>query len=365
MSTPGGRKIQSPDDTAKRPTKRLCTTHELKSHSEEASLPSELWALVMPFLPYKDNIRCSILNKTFLTDVAPRVKLITVFSPSEMKVGPVARRFASVETAKIACLFRGDHIMHCGEYYSKRKQNDPEGVIVSDETIFLTVPFLSSLPALKEYWYGGYVEGNNSFVRFYDDWDDFMFPWDWYDERSVYDAGMNKDLMATLVMCLGGAYRSGLLKDTTKNADNYYICTHTYPSLVGAIETSTSERCPHCCAFFENFPLDQVSSIAVHGASNRDFCPTMEEIFRMIMKRPGGKKAISSKDFFCFNMDVAEALNAFEKFGLVPKISRADFVQYIREGKISRHQLENIQERLLQLGLPLQKGDVDLCRTLF
>lgn len=322
----------------------------------------------MPFLPYKDNIRCSILNTTFLKNVASRVKLITVFSPNEMKVGPVAQRFSAVETVKIACLFRGDHIMHCGEYYSKRKGNDPEGVVVSDETIFLAVPFLSSFPALKKYLFGGYVDGNNSFVRFYVDWDDFMFPWYGYDERSVHDTGMNIDLMATLVMCLGGAYRSCLLKDKAKDADNYYFCTRAHnESLVGAIANSTSERCPHCCAFFENFPLDQILSIAVNGTLNRDFCPTMEEAFRMIMKRPGGKKALSSNDLFFFNVHIHEALDVFEKLDLVPKISRADFLQCIKGRKILRHQLEDapIQERLLQLGLPLRKGDVDLCQTMF
>lgn len=155
MSTLGGRKIQSPEDTVDWPTKRLCTAseHEIKSLSEEAGLPPEVWAVVMPFLPYKDNICCSILNKTFLKDVASKVKLITVFSPNEMKVGPVARRFSAVETIYIACLYRGDHIMHCGEYYSKRKENDDElvDVIVSDESVSLDVPILSAFPALKPY----------------------------------------------------------------------------------------------------------------------------------------------------------------------------------------------------------------------
>ena len=309
-----GRKSQAPDDTADRPTKRLCTEHDLKSISDEAGLPPELWALVMPFLPYKDNIRCSILNRTFLKDVPSRVKLITVFSPNEMRVGPVARRFSAVETIYIACLYRGDHIMHCGEYYSKRKEDDDElvDVVVSDETVSLAAPFLSAFPVLKTYCFGGYVAGNNSFVRFYDDWDDFT--WDGYD-NDIKDIKWNTKHMDSLMVSLGGAYRSGLLKTTAKNAEQRFFCTNIF------LRKWNKDRCPVCCSFLENFPLDEVLAIVsaapLYGprAAPRNVCATIDDAFGMIMKRPGGRASLSSIDFFLSNLS-DDALDAFENFGL-------------------------------------------------
>ena len=60
-------------------------------------LPAELWALVMPFMPFRDVLRCSIVNKSFLNDVAPRVKRITVLNRAEMRFGKPASRFRGVE----------------------------------------------------------------------------------------------------------------------------------------------------------------------------------------------------------------------------------------------------------------------------
>ena len=56
---------------------------------------------------------------------------------------------------------------------------------------------------------GGYVEGNNSFVRFYDNWDGLMFPWVGYGD-DVQVMKWNIDKMDSLMVSLGGAYRSGL-----------------------------------------------------------------------------------------------------------------------------------------------------------
>ena len=52
-------------------------------------------------------------------------------------------------------------------------------------------------------------------------------------------------------------------------------------------------------------------------------------------------------------------LDALEEYmyGLVPKVSRADFLKCIREGAVTRNQLKGMQERLLRLGVPLQRSD--------
>ena len=69
-------------------------------------LPPDLWARVMPFIPFRDNLTCSILNKSFLNDVAPIIKQITVLNAEEMRAGKPASRFRGLKEVVIACLYR-------------------------------------------------------------------------------------------------------------------------------------------------------------------------------------------------------------------------------------------------------------------
>ena len=53
------------------------------------------------------------------------------------------------------------------------------------------------------------------------------------------------------------------------------------------------------------------------------------------MEMLDGKKALSSVDVFLSNMKKDQILDAFEKLGLrvVPKISRADILRFIKKGR--------------------------------
>ena len=70
-----------------------------------AHLSPDLWAIVLMFLPYRDILRGTILNRTFLREVSPKVRSIRIHTANQMRAIP-ARRFAGVTDIAIECLFQ-------------------------------------------------------------------------------------------------------------------------------------------------------------------------------------------------------------------------------------------------------------------
>ena len=139
-----------------------CRRHNDSDSSDTASLPHltpDIWATVMPFLPYRDNLKCTAVNRSFLRDVAPRVKWITVLSAAEMKARP-ARRFSGVEFVTVGCLIRNGRTMHGGDRYGEFDEvEDPLlGYEVDGEVVNLLTPFLCLFPSLKLARAGGYLD---------------------------------------------------------------------------------------------------------------------------------------------------------------------------------------------------------------
>ena len=69
-----------------------------------SDLPPDLWANILGYARYEDCLNALTVNKSFRNEVIPRVKEVAVFDKRALKVGP-ARRFTSVESVTIACLF--------------------------------------------------------------------------------------------------------------------------------------------------------------------------------------------------------------------------------------------------------------------
>ena len=63
---------------------------------------TNLWAKVVSALPFRDAVNCSVLNKSFLHEVSPRVDTLSIQRPAELHV-IVARRFSGVSTVRLSC----------------------------------------------------------------------------------------------------------------------------------------------------------------------------------------------------------------------------------------------------------------------
>ena len=159
------RRIDGEKDTADPNAKG--DTRENAGSSGLPHLPPDLWARVMPFMPYSDTLTCSILSRSFLNDVAPRINEIAVLNREEMRVGKPTTRFSGVEGVTIACIFRNpdgyEEPEHDdGKSFEFARLDDvktfehlcPE---VDNVVVSQALPFLLAFPSLSHANFGGFT----------------------------------------------------------------------------------------------------------------------------------------------------------------------------------------------------------------
>ena len=149
-----------------------------------AHLSPDLWAIVLMFLPYRDILRGTILNRTFLREVSPKVRSIRIHTASQMRAIP-ARRFAGVTDIVIECLF----------------QCSFDQMFFDREAVGMVVPFLCCFPALRRCSLGGLLAHAGE-----------MHYLEYGDRVTSGRPNMeNERLMRSLLIGICGAYRTGIL----------------------------------------------------------------------------------------------------------------------------------------------------------
>lgn len=332
--------------------------------SNTPHLTSDLWALVMPYLPYRDVLRCTSANKPFLKDVASRVKEITIMHSVELKVVP-ARRFAGVEKVTIACLFsvlegsdghrvsesetsaiRDEHGTYAGKLFDDTRIR--EGV--NPSVIGLTVPFISSFSSLLEVRVGIFIMNSWSGGKEYRMWYD-VDGIDWPNEDDATNE--TRAMIRSLQYSLCGAYESGSIPPNTRAPQVYCGRDHgTGPDY---------QACAMCVLRAKCYPL---RTIARHPERINP-CIREKEILSIILQRTGWREYLESQDFLLEVIGSIELCRYFydiiKERGLVPaKISREDVLQFTstRNNKWRATKLRGEHlELLLKLGVPVKASD--------
>ena len=334
-------------------------------------LPPDLWALVMSFMPYSDNLTCSVLNKSFLNDVAPRIKMITVLDREELRFGDPASRFRGVEGASIACIFRDPdgykRFQHNdGKSYEFSRWDDMvEGKELRPEVdaiaISRIVPFITNFPVLSKIVFGRlYIF--DGIDRFDECWQKkclVLMKWDvGYNKANIcYYAGSkrNHSSMRSLEHVIGGAYASSLLSDA--------VLVYGLPLREGCYyigddnQWGNREQCPHCNFFFDTFPLREV----IKQASSR--CVGASGRVNSMLKRQGGRDLLTSRelilDTYLYPRFFEQLANECQKRGLVANISRKVFLECLSDDQnCLKFRSHYIQNALVALGVLLRKADL-------
>eukprot|EP00562_Extubocellulus_spinifer_P025340 CAMPEP_0178678080 /NCGR_PEP_ID=MMETSP0698-20121128/36775_1 /TAXON_ID=265572 /ORGANISM="Extubocellulus spinifer, Strain CCMP396" /LENGTH=369 /DNA_ID=CAMNT_0020322395 /DNA_START=91 /DNA_END=1200 /DNA_ORIENTATION=+ len=287
-------------------------TTSSSSTSRSASLPHltpDIWATVMPFLPYGDNLNCTAVNRSFLNDVAPRVKSITVLAAAEMKAGP-ARRFSGVESVTIGCLLRRRRTMHGGDRYGQFDAfNEYE---VDGEVANLITPFLCLFPSLKLARAGGYVEyGFFSSVIGFKTYD-FIFL------SILRETEANDTVMRALEMAICGAYKLGVLSPgVTINGCSAPCRTSSRPNY----DRESNAYCHHCTERIKSYPIKRAV-----GLLSR-FCGRHTTGVKILLSRPEAAEYFADpKHFLICKVPVIESLIELDQ---VPSVTRQDVLDYL------------------------------------
>ena len=302
--SPKRRRIDGETDTTKPNDMKGDRISKLKDAGSSGlpHLPPDLWALVMPFMPFTDNLTCSILNRSFLKDVAPRIKEIAVLNRGEMRVGKLTTRFSGVEDVTIACLFCNpggfEEPYHHDDYSFEFARLDdvkrwehlcPE---VDNIVVSRTLPFLLAFPSLSHAYFGRFYMIE---TKFYGNAFSYISPYDgksyprWHSELIQWvhpvfamssllirsdESRRNCQLIQSLELQVAGAYSSGSI------AESVYVSRFS-KNCFSDVTEERNEMCPHCTLCNNAFPFDNV----VRAAPDR--CTSADSVVQSILKRKG------------------------------------------------------------------------------
>ena len=119
-----------------------------KPISTQQRLPSTLLGTVFDHLPYSEVRRALQTGKEISTTVAQNVQTLNIMAPNEMDA-IAARRFPNVEQVNILCLFDCEH----------SGPRDRPKLTLKPQVVSRIVPFLISIPKLRQVSCGGFVFG--------------------------------------------------------------------------------------------------------------------------------------------------------------------------------------------------------------
>ena len=313
-------------------------------------LTPDLWALVLSFTPYLDNLRCIAVSRSFLHVVAPRVAEIAVMSSSELKTRP-AHRFKAVGKVTVGCLYRHRRIMHGGHRYGQYDElgSDRKSRLEVDRnTATSVVPFLSAFPSLKEVRLGWYSSEGN-FAE--------------YDGSSDIFDHLSEDLDKDIIMLRGlhaaicGAYRSRAIPSDTKVSGIDIFCQN-----VAAVPGPEPPRyCPRCSDSIECFPVEKVArGIRLYHYP----CVPQDAAVDMCLKRPRGSEHLSTPTYIlhvhCSTFVTHKCLvAALKERKLIPKVSRQQVIDYFADNPVKDSSYsELIYRRMVMNGIPVKRSDL-------
>ena len=182
-----------------RPTKRIKITSNSdlqsasfsSSSSSSACLSSDIWALVMDFLPYESVLQTAAVSKSMLNEVMPLVTMLHINKSSQLYAGSIAARYRDVRDISIYSLI---------DYHPRTDQEDlwGEPPTIDEDTATRAVPFLSSFKKLERVFLGGQNVNREYNVEGY------MPTNDTDDEE--------KEVMRNLINSFSAGFRSGACK---------------------------------------------------------------------------------------------------------------------------------------------------------
>lgn len=315
-----------------------------------AHLSPDLWAIVLMFLPYRDILRGTILNRTFLREVSPKVRSIRIHTASQMRATP-ARRFAGVTDIVIECLF----------------QCSFDQMIFDREAVGMVVPFLCCFPALRRFSLGGLLAHAGE-----------MHYLEYGDRVTSGRPNMeNERLMRSLLIGICGAYRTGILHREAR-IDGILLgigCNNTdrYDGRTDA----TWGDCLQCIDVCKAFPLevlptfDTVSMREKRPIRDRyrcQVCLSMTKILKIVLNRPGGRSVLTDPESFLEQVVLhgrRDYFSALKVLKLLPEISvsRGDVQNHMASKQYSETKARYIErwlfDELVSLGIPLRLEDFD------
>jgi hypothetical protein len=247
---------------------------------DKITLPPEMWANVMKYLPFDNILSCCAVSRSMLHETMPLLTKIQINKAAQMNLA-VASRFRDVTDIHINSLL----LIEIDEEF--------EDVYFDFESRIRVLPFLFCFIKTLERVHFGAKDNNLGNVI------DGFSPanacfWEESDEGYPYEAPW--DLMMAFIDSLSGAFICGALPQHLQISG---LCC---PS----IRYRRSTQCSTCIRACKSFPLESVARFHSDGSSAEnarsgrafglDVCLPIAQVESIIESRPGGKELLLSDE---------------------------------------------------------------------
>ena len=202
---------------------------------EERSLPAEVWASVMQYLPFETILACAATSRMILRNAIPLLKTLHIDKPAQMNLA-LAYRFRDVTDIYINCLLKITIEHFPGE-------PDWPDADIDFESRMRVVPFISKFYKLERVIFRGRGEDGEVIKRF------SIANANFFDD----DIDTPFERMIALIDSISGAFCCGALP---KNLKVLGLCC---PKVKDASQTMEHPNsCETCLRACKSFPLESV-----------------------------------------------------------------------------------------------------------
>jgi hypothetical protein len=254
---------------------------------EKLTLPPEMWANVMKYLPFDNILSCCAVSRSMLQETMPLLTKIQIDKAAQMNLA-VASRFRDVTDIHInSLLLRNIHNEGMGD-------DEFSDVTFDFESRIRVLPFLFCFVKTLERVHFGAKDNRGNIVEGFCPVDEWL-----HDESDdVYPYEAPWDLMMAFIDSLSGAFICGALPQNLQISG--LCCSSNCNSNWGRRST----QCSTCIRACKSFPLESVARFHCDGSSAEnarsgrafglDVCLPIAQVESIIESRPGGKELLLS-----------------------------------------------------------------------
>jgi hypothetical protein len=255
---------------------------------DKITLPPEMWANVMKYLPFDNILSCCAVSRSMLQETMPLLTKIQINKAAQMNLA-VASRFRDVTDIHINSLL-------LRRVEDEGTEDEFSDVTFDFESRIRVLPFLFCFVKTLERVHFGAKDNRGNIVEGFSPVNEWL-----HDESDdVYPHEAPWDLMMAFIDSLSGAFICGALPQRLQISG--LCCSSNCHSNWGRRST----QCATCIRACKSFPLESVARFHCDGSSDEnarsgrafglDVCLSMTQIESIVESRPGGKELLHSDE---------------------------------------------------------------------
>ena len=247
---------------------------------EQLTLPPEMWANVMKYLPFDNILSCCVVSRSMLHETMPLLTKIQINNAAQMNLA-VASRFRDVTD------------IHINSLLLREIDDEFEDVNFDFESRIRVLPFLFCFVKTLERVHFGAKDNLGNVIEGFSPTNACF--WEESDMGYPYEAPW--DLMMAFIDSLSGAFICGALPQHLQISG--LCCPSTRDRRMGT-------QCATCIRACKSFPLESVARFHSHGSSAEnarsgrafglDVCLPIAQVESIIETRTGGKELLLSDE---------------------------------------------------------------------